>query len=266
MTNMTAMAQTIAICTQKGGVGKTTTASNLAAALGERGGRVLAIDFDPQFALTRRFGVSPAGRATLYDVFAAGVSVEEVIVTNVCPSVDLAPAARELRSIELSLVGERKREYFLRRALADVQSRYDFILIDCPPNLGLLTVNALCASEEALVPVDVEDADALQGAEELIAIVRELAADGDPIRVGSLFKVRVDRRRQAYKAIAAELDELARDLDLPVASTEIPDSALFHKSVIVQRPLVEWRPDSVEAHAYRQLADEVFARRGANVG
>jgi chromosome partitioning protein len=266
MTNKAPVARTIAICTQKGGVGKTTTVSNLAAALGEQGRKVLAVDFDPQFALTRRFAVSPTGSPTLYDVFADGLPVEAIVVSHVLPGVDLAPAARELRSIELSLVGERKREYFLRRALAPMQQLYDFILIDCPPNLGLLTVNALCASDEALVPIDAEDADAMQGAEELIAIVRELAAEGDPIRVGFLFKVRVDRRRQTYRAIACELDELAVEFGLPVAIVEIPDSALFHKSVIVQRPVVAWRPDSVEAHTYRQLADEVFADTGARVG
>jgi chromosome partitioning protein len=247
------MARTIAICTQKGGVGKTTTAANLACAWAQAGARVLAVDFDPQFALTRRFGISPGGRATVCDVFRDGRELVSVIAGEVAPGVDLVPSSRELSAIELSLVGERKREYFLSRALGALLEGYDAVLVDCPPNLGLLTVNALCACSEVVVPVDMEDVDALHGAEEVVALVRELVDTGDEVQLLGLLRVVVDRRRQVYKAI---VDELAHS-ELPIFATEIPDSVEFQKSAVVHEPLVTWQPNSHGAQAYRALAEEL---------
>jgi chromosome partitioning protein len=248
-----AMGRTIAVCTQKGGVGKTTTVANLACAWGQQGTRVLAVDFDPQFALTRRFGVSPAGRATVDTVFREGRDLADVISAEVAEGVDLVPSERGLSAIELSLAAERKREYFLSRALAPVVDGYDVVLVDCPPNLGLLTVNALCACREVLVPIDMEDVDALHGAEELVALVRELADTGDDVRLLGLLRVVVDRRRQVYNAIATELEQSG----LPVLDTEIPDSVDFQKSAVVHEPLMTWQPDSAGASAYRRLSEEL---------
>jgi chromosome partitioning protein len=254
--------RTIAVCTQKGGVGKTTTVTNLAATWGSRGRRVLAVDFDPQFALTRRFGIDPSDRVTIADVLESSlirdrnaIPIAKAIVHDASPGVDVIPAHRRLSDIEITLVQAVKRETFLRRALRGQTGNYDVVLIDCPPNLGLLTVNALAAADEALVPIDMKSVDALAGAEELIATVMELEEDGP--KVTALLRNRVEgttrRRREVYRAIDDELGAL----QLPIATTQIPARDDFEKSAILQQPLVTWRPDHIGSEAFRFLADEL---------
>ena len=254
--------RTIAICTQKGGVGKTTTVANLAAAWGSRGTRVLAVDFDPQFALTRRFGVDPSERVTIVDVLESllvgqnsAVTVEDAIVTDAAPLVDLVAAHRRLVDIETTLVQAIKRETFLRRALRGQTDRYDVVLIDCPPNLGLLTVNALCAADEAVVPIDMKSVDALAGAEELIATATALEEDGP--KVTALVRNRVEGKAHHRRQVYAAIDDALEELQVPVAHTQIPARDDFEKSAIVQRPLVVWRPDHIGSHAFRALAEEL---------
>jgi chromosome partitioning protein len=148
------MCRVVAVGSQKGGIGKTTTAANLAVAWSESGRRVLLVDLDPQFALTRRFGLSPAALpGTTYDLLAGTASLPETAVT-LARDLRLAGARRELANLELALAGEHHRERFLLDALRASAVNYDLIVIDCPPNLGLLTVNAFVAANEVLVPVD----------------------------------------------------------------------------------------------------------------
>ncbi len=256
--------RTIAICTQKGGVGKTTTTANLAAAWGSQGHAVLAIDFDPQFALTRRFGIDPSRTYTVYDVLEAAVlrdaapmRIDDAIIESGLPGVDVVASKRELANIELTLAGLPRRELVLRRALGAMQARYDFVLLDCPPNLGLLTINALCAADEAVIPIDMKSVDALSGAEELIATAQSLEEDAP--KITALVRNRVEGsrllRRKVFRAIEAELGGLG----LPVAATSIPARDAFEHAAIRHIPLVALEPDHTGSEAFRQLARELEA-------
>ena len=248
------MARTIAVTSQKGGVAKTTTTANLAAVWGRAGERVLCVDLDPQFALTRAFSRVPSQYAhtTLEAMRDASVAADAVDV-DVAPGVSLMAARRELRSLELSLASEVKREEFLSRALAALQQDYDIILIDCPPNLGLLTVNALFAAREALVPVSMLDSGALQGAGEAKATVDALRDRDVPITLTALLRTMADPRRLAAQAI----DEALRTVDAPIAQTTIPLRAEFQNATVLGTPLAVSHPHSVGALAYEKLAAEL---------
>ena len=211
---------TIAVINQKGGSGKTTTATNLAAVSGrERHRPTLLVDLDPQFAATRHLGVRPADLdATLYDVLAVeDVDVGDAIVSH-SDGLDLLAGDRRLAELELSLVGEAMREQFLTSALEPIASRYELCVLDCPPNLGLLTVNALVAADRILVPVRMEDEGALQGVIELRATLDKLSRRGVKREISGILRTVVDPRRQVY----AVLNQGLRDAELDALEAEIP--------------------------------------------
>lgn len=245
-----------AVIAQKGGVAKTTTVANLAAAWGHAGHRVLVIDADPQFDLTRAFGQAPSqAPATLLDVMVGETTVDAAVIREVAPGVDLLASHRDLKRLELTLVSEVKREEYLAQALTGVAG-YEEVLIDCPPNLGLLTVNALFAAPEVIVPVSMRDSAALQSAGEVRRTVATLAERGVDVAISAIVRTMVDPRRLAYRAIAETLPTLG----LPIAATEIPLLAAFDNSVVVGEPLVVSDPGSPGADAYRRLAAELAAR------
>lgn len=248
------MTRTIAVTSQKGGVAKTTTAANLAAVWGRSGQRVLCVDLDPQFALTRAFGRIPSEfAATTLEAMRDADAAADAVHGEVASGVALMPARRELRSLELTLAGEVKREEFLSRALARLHDDFDVILIDCPPNLGLLTVNALFAAREALVPVSMLDSGALQGAGEVQATIETLATRDVPIRLAALVRTMVDTRRLAAQAI----DEALSTIGAPIATATIPLRAEFQNATVIGTPLAVAHPYSVGALAYDRLAAEL---------
>ena len=252
------MNRVIAVTSQKGGVAKTTTTANLAAAWGRYGQRVLCVDLDPQFALTRAFGRIPSQfAATTLEAMSGAATADAAAQPNVAPGVTLMPARRELRNLELTLAAETLRETFLARALAPIAERYDIVLIDCPPNLGLLTVNALFAAAEALVPVSMLDSGALQGAGEVQATIATLAERDVPIRLTALLRTMADPRRLAYRA----LDDALATLDAPIAATEIPLRAEFQNATVLGVPLVVAQSYSLGALAYEHLAAELSTQR-----
>ncbi len=242
----------LVIAQQKGGVGKTTTAANLAVLLARRGQRVLVVDTDPQFALTRQLGLEVRSLGVnLVDVLAGRAAASEAVVAGV-HGLDVIPAARELAGVEMSLVGELGRERFLRDALDPVLDGYEQIVIDTPPNLGLLTVNALVCANRVIAPVSAEDEASLHGILELQQTMSRLAGRlGMPSPELVALLTRWQRNRISSRTTEDQLGAAGLS---PVA--RIPSrSALIARAAARRVPLAFSDPDSSPVLGYQHLAD-----------
>lgn len=251
-------ADVIALCNQKGGVGKTTTTINLGAALAEYGRRVLLVDFDPQGALGAGVGVHPHTlEHTIYDVIMTGeATAADVIKPTGVPGMDILPANIDLSGAELLLVSEVGREQALNRALRAVRDSYDLVLIDCQPSLGLLTLNALTAAQWVMVPVECEYF-SLRGVALLQDTIRKVQERINPdLQLLGVLPTMVDRTVHSREVLERVLQAFG---DL-VFHTVITRTVKFPETSVAGVPITSYAPTSGAAEAYRQLAREVLDR------
>ncbi|WP_291463288.1 ParA family protein [Actinomyces sp.] len=255
-------ARVIAMCNQKGGVGKTTTTINLGAALAEYGRRVLIVDFDPQGAASVGLGINDLDTdQTIYTLLMnPKADVRATVCHTATENLDIIPANIDLSAAEVQLVNEVARESALARVLRHVEADYDVILIDCQPSLGLLAVNALTAAHGVIVPVEAEFF-ALRGVALLVETIETVRDRINPrLKIDGIVATMVDSRTLHSREVLQRLKEAFGDL---VFDTRIGRTIKFPDASVATEPITSYAPNHAGAHAYRRLAREVIARGDA---
>ena len=252
------MARVISICNAKGGVGKTTTAVNLASYLAAKGRKVLLIDFDPQANASSALGHDPLKTETsIYHGIIGQAEPADIIRPSVLTNLHVVPAAPHLAGALIELIDQPEREYFLRKFINRIRHRYDYVLIDLPPSLSLLTVNGLVASDEVLIPVQAEYY-SLEGIGQLLQTIDLLQQNlGHALAVnGALITMYNDREhlsREVAKSLRAHFPH-------PVFEVEIPRSVALAEAPSFSKPVMLHRPDSPGARAYELLAEKILGQ------
>lgn len=250
------MGKIIAIANQKGGVGKTTTAVNLSAALAEKGQKVLLVDMDPQGNSTSGLGIRKENQEnTVYELLLGDCDTKDAILHNIVQNLDLMPANVNLAAAEIELIGIDHKEYILRDALETVSDVYNYIFLDCPPSLNILTVNAMSAADSVLVPIQCEYY-ALEGLSQLIhtanlvksRLNRSLVMQGI---VFTMFDSRTNLSAQVVENVKSHVRE-------HVYETLIPRNIRLAEAPSYGQPITQYAPNSAGAAAYRRLADEMI--------
>ena len=252
------MGRIIAVANQKGGVGKTTTSINLAACLAEKGKKVLAVDMDPQGNLTSGLGVDKDSvEKSIYELIIGEVDIKEVINKEVLENLDIIPTSIDLSAAEIELIGVDDKEYILRNAIDQVKDQYDYVIIDCPPSLSMLTINAMTTADSVIVPIQCEYY-ALEGLSQLIHTV-ELVKD----RLNSKLEIEgvVFTMYDARTNLSLQVVENVKDnLQQNIYKTIIPRNIRLAEAPSYGLPINKYDPKSTGAESYMRLADEVIER------
>jgi chromosome partitioning protein len=253
------MGRIYALANQKGGVGKTTTAVNLGAYMAASGQRVLLVDVDPQANATSSLGIGRQGLSlSTYDVLLNGVPAEQAILLTKQVRLDLLPSTTELAGAEVELVGMMAREHRLSRALDPIRERYDYLLLDCPPSLGLLTINALAAARDGvLIPVQCEYL-ALEGLGHLLKTIYMVRDNLNPrLTIAGVVLTMFDARTNLSKQV---VDEVRRYFPAYVFETIVPRTVRLSEAPSYGETILSYAPDTAGALAYRALAQELLER------
>ena len=248
----------IAVINQKGGVGKSTTAVNLSAALGEMGKQVLLVDLDPQGNTSSGLGIDKRQvQHCIYDALLNDVEIEDVIIPDVCEGLDLVPATINLAGAEVELVSEMARENRLKDAVGKMRGRYDYIFIDCPPSLGLLTVNALVAADKLLIPIQCEFY-ALEGVTKLLDSMKRVKTRLNPtLDIFGVLLTMYDGRTTLSKQVVKEVRGF---FGKTVFETLIPRTVKLSEAPSFGQPITQYDPTGKGALSYVGLAKEVIKR------
>jgi chromosome partitioning protein len=252
----------VAITNQKGGVGKTTTSINLGASLSANDLRVLLVDFDPQGNSTSGLGIDKHPEIlTVYNALLGGMAIEKAIIKTDCEGLDIVPADKNLVAANLELVDVPDREHRLKDVLGEVQLRYDYILIDCPPALDLLTLNALVAAQSVLIPIQCEFF-ALEGISQLMDTIDKVReAFCHPLQIEGILLTMYDERTNLTRQVADDLRDFFRN---EVLATVIPRSIRLAEAPSFGKPILMYDPRSKGAESYIKLAKEILANEQRN--
>lgn len=252
------MGRIIAIANQKGGVGKTTTAINLSASLAEKGRKVLAIDMDPQGNMSSGLGLDKNSiEGTIYDMIIGEADVEEVIHKNNIENLDILPSNVDLSAVEIEMIDVENKEFVVKNSIQKIRDNYDYVIIDCPPSLSLLTINAMTTADSVLVPIQCEYY-ALEGLSQLIHTVELVKDRLNPILEieGVVFTMYDARTNLSLQVVENVKDNLEQN----IYKTIIPRNIRLAEAPSFGTPINQYDPRSAGAESYMRLAEEVISK------